>query len=466
MTANILVVDDEEDIRHLIGEILRDEGFICREAEGSKTALSALAIQKPDLIILDIWLQGSGMDGLALLEAIKAENPQLPVIMISGHADIETAVNAIKIGAYDFIEKPFEADRLLLMVERAIDGARLRQENEELRRRVGHDVPLIGVSNAIGHLKNSIERVAPTESRVLISGPPGVGKEVVARLLHTRSARTDGPLTILNCAIMAPERMELELFGSNNNGQSIVVPGIFEKAHGGTLLLDEVADMPLETQSKIVRVLQEQRFHRVGGNEAVEVDVRVIGITNRDLKTEMAKGNFREDLYYRLCVVPIVVPALKTRPEDIPVLIDYFMEMAATAAGLPKRKIGTDAMACLQSYDWPGNLRQLRNVVDWVLIMVGGSNAEPISIESLPPEIGSKTPASMGWEEGGEVMALSLRAARELFEKQYLTAQVSRFGGSVSKTAEFIGMERSALHRKLKSLGISEEERIEEVGVL
>ena len=466
MTANILVVDDEEDIRHLIGEILRDEGFNCREANGSDTAISEIEIQKPDLIILDIWLQTSGVDGLDLLKMIKEDCPELPVIMISGHADIETAVKAIKLGAYDFIEKPFEAERLLLMAGRAIDAARLRQENEELKRRVGQDVPLIGVSNSIAQLKNSIQRVAPTESRVLISGPPGVGKEVVARLLHAASNRTNAPLVVLNCAIMAPERMELEVFGSEENNQGGVVRGIFEKAHGGTLLLDEVADMPLETQSKIVRVLQEQSFFRVGGIEAIEVNVRVIAITNRDLKIEMANGNFREDLYYRLCVVPIIVPALKSRPEDIPGLIEYFMEIAAASAGLPKRKIGGDAMACLQSYDWPGDLRQLRNVVDWVLIMVSGNNSEPISADSLPPEIGSRTPALMRWEEGSEIMTLSLRAARELFEKQYLRAQVSRFGGSVSKTAEFVGMERSALHRKLKSLGINEDDRIEERRVL
>ncbi|MBO39834.1 MAG: sigma-54-dependent Fis family transcriptional regulator [Rhodospirillaceae bacterium] len=466
MTSNILVVDDEDDIRRLIGEILRDEGFNCREADGSEAAIKELAIQKPDLIILDIWLQTSGMDGLALLEVIKEDSPDLPVIMISGHADIETAVNAIKIGAYDFIEKPFEAERLLLMAGRAIDAARLRKENEELRRRVGQDVPLIGVSNSIAQLKSSIQRVAPTESRVLISGPPGVGKEVVARLLHAASNRADGPLIVLNCAIMAPERMEVELFGSENNDRGGVVPGIFEKAHGGTILLDEVADMPLETQSKILRVLQEQSFSRVGGGEAIEVNVRVIAITNRDLQVEMVNGNFREDLYYRLCVVPIIVPALKSRPEDIPGLIDYFMEMAATSAGLPRREIGNEAMACLQSYDWPGNLRQLRNVVDWMLIMVGGNNSEPISADSLPPDIASETPTSMRWKEGGEIMTLSLRAARELFEKQYLKAQVLRFGGSVSKTAQFVGMERSALHRKLKALGITEDERIEELRVL
>jgi len=462
---DILVVDDEADIRHLIAEILRDEGYSCREADSSEAALAALEGRIPDLIVLDIWLQGSGMDGLAFLELVKAQNPELPVIMISGHADIETAVNAIKNGAYDFIEKPFKADRLLLMAERAIDSARLRRENRELRQTVGRDVPLLGNSNTITQLKSAIERVAPTESRVLISGPAGVGKEVVARLLHGASSRCDGPLIILNCATMAPDRMELELFGSENDIDGTIVPGTFEQANGGTLLLDEVADMPLETQGKIVRVLQEQRFQRVGGNSSIEVNVRVIASTNRDLHEEMANGNFREDLYYRLCVVPVTVPALKTRPEDIGVLVEHFMDTATTTAGLPKREIADDAMACLQSYDWPGNVRQLRNVVDWILIMAGGNSGDPVSADALPPEIGAETPASLRWDEGGEVMALSLREARELFERQYLKAQISRFGGNVSKTAEFVGMERSALHRKLKSLGVYDDERVEEVGV-
>ncbi|MGB0577661.1 MAG: sigma-54-dependent transcriptional regulator [Alphaproteobacteria bacterium] len=465
MMPDILVVDDEADIRHLIAEILRDEGYSCREADSSEAALAALEGRIPDLIVLDIWLQGSGMDGLALLELVKAQNPELPVIMISGHADIETAVNAIKNGAYDFIEKPFKADRLLLMAERAIDSARLRRENRELRQTVGRDVPLLGNSNTITQLKSAIERVAPTESRVLISGPAGVGKEVVARLLHGASSRCDGPLIILNCATMAPDRMELELFGSENDIDGTIVPGTFEQANGGTLLLDEVADMPLETQGKIVRVLQEQRFQRVGGNSSIEVNVRVIASTNRDLHEEMANGNFREDLYYRLCVVPVTVPALKTRPEDIGVLVEHFMDTATTTAGLPKREIADDAMACLQSYDWPGNVRQLRNVVDWILIMAGGNSGDPVSADALPPEIGAETPASLRWDEGGEVMALSLREARELFERQYLKAQISRFGGNVSKTAEFVGMERSALHRKLKSLGVYDDERVEEVGV-
>ena len=466
MTSNILVVDDEEDIRHLIAEIFRDEGFFCQEASNTEVALKSMESKIPELIILDIWLQGSDMDGIEFLKRLKEIHSYIPVIMISGHADIETAVNTIKLGAYDFIEKPFEADRLILMAERAIDSARLRQENEELRRRVGEIVPLVGLSNSIVQLNSVIERVAPTESRVLITGAPGVGKEVVARLIHSNSNRKDSSLVILNCATMTPERMELELFGSEEGVNDKVISGIFEKANGGTLFLDEVADMPFETQGKIVRVLQEQRFQRVGGLIPIEVNLRVIASSNRDLNEEIANGNFREDLYYRLCVVPVSVPSLKSRPEDIPVLFDYFMENAACSAGLAKRIISKEAMACLQSYDWPGNVRQLRNVVDWILIMAPGNAEDLVPVDSLPPEIGEETPVAIRWEEGGEVMSLSLKEAREMFERQYLKAQVSRFGGNVSKTAEFVGMERSALHRKLKILGISGAINLEELKTL
>jgi len=466
MASNILVVDDEEDIRHLIAEIFRDEGCFCQEAGNSEAAQISIDTEIPELVILDIWLQGSDMDGIEFLKELKENHPYIPVIMISGHADIETAVNTIKLGAYDFIEKPFEADRLILMAERAIDSARLRQENEELRRRVGDSVPLVGLSNSIGQLKGVIERVAPTESRVLITGAPGVGKEVVARLIHSNSNRKESPLVILNCATMAPERMELELFGSEDGVNGKVISGIFEKANGGTLFLDEVADMPFETQGKIVRVLQEQRFQRVGGLTPIEVNLRVIASTNRDLNEEIASGKFREDLYYRLCVVPVSVPSLKSRPEDVPILFDYFMENGASSAGLAKRKMSKEAMACLQSYDWPGNVRQLRNVVDWILIMATGNAGDLVPADSLPPEIGAETPVAIRWEEGGEVMSLSLKEAREIFERQYLKAQVSRFGGNVSKTAEFVGMERSALHRKLKILGISGSMDLEELETL
>ena len=455
MALDLLVVDDEQDIRRLIAEILRDEGYGCREVGSGEAALEAIALSVPDLIILDIWLQGSSIDGLEILEKVLAAHPDLPVIMISGHADIETAVNAIKVGAYDFIEKPFKADRLLILVKRALDAARLRREVSNLRQRVSVDSELIGTSSAMTRLRAAIGRVAPAESRVLISGPAGVGKEVVARMLHDHSQRSEGPLVVLNCATMAPDRMEIELFGRESaDGSARTVAGTLEQADGGTLLLDEVADMPLETQGKIVRVLQEQRFLRVGGSEPVEVDVRVIASTNRDLNGRMKEGLFREDLFYRLSVVPLEIPALKARPDDIPALLEYFMATVSQAAGIPARPFADDAMAALQSYEWPGNVRQLRNVVDWILIMASGEAGAPVTTDDLPPEIGAAGPVAMGWEEGSEIMGLSLRDARERFERQYLKAQISRFGGNISKTASFVGMERSALHRKLKSLGI------------
>ena len=455
MALKILILDDAADIRNLISEILQDEGYQCSEVGNSDTALASFKEDTPDLMILDIWLQGSDKDGLELLIYFKKNNPEIPIIMISGHADIETAVKAIKLGAYDFIEKPFKADHLLLMVERALDAARLRRENEELRQLVGVDVQLVGVSTAVNQLRNVIARVSVTDSRVLILGPAGVGKEVVARLIHGESLRKSFPFVVLNCATMAPENMEIELFGREAVAERDQIIGTFEQAHGGTLLLDEVGDMPLETQGKIVRVLQEQRFLRVGGSHPINVDVRVIASTNHDLVKEIGNSHFREDLFYRLNVVPIVVSPLRERPEDIPHLIKHFMFEEAELAGLPERKFAEDAMAALQSYEWPGNIRQLRNVVDWVLIMAGGAADDPVKAEHLPPEFFSQTPTTMRWEEGSEVMRLALRDARELFERQYLKLQISRFGGNISKTAEFVGMERSALHRKLKSLGIN-----------
>jgi two-component system nitrogen regulation response regulator NtrX len=462
MAHDILIVDDESDIRMLIGGILEDEGHQTRGAGDSTTALEAIHNRRPTLVILDIWLQGSKMDGLELLDAIKQDHPNLPVIVISGHGNIETAVAAIKRGAYDFIEKPFKADRLLLVVDRAIEAARLRRENEELRVRAGDPSELVGTSSAINAVRQAIERVAPTGSRVMITGLAGSGKEVVARQIHARSRRADGPFITLNCASMRPDRMEIELFGAEAGAQAQDSPakiGTFEQAHGGTLLLDEVADMPLETQGKIVRVLQEQTFERVGGRARVSVDVRVIASTNRDLAAEIAAGRFREDLYYRLNVVPIRVPSLRERREDIPELTRYFMTRAATAAGIIPRAFGEDAMAALQAYDWPGNVRQLRNVVEWLLIMTPGDPSAAIRSDMLPPEVGAIVPASLKGEYSAEIMALPLREARELFERQYLLAQVTRFGGNISRTATFVGMERSALHRKLKSLGVHGVER-------
>ncbi|HYC04802.1 MAG TPA: sigma-54 dependent transcriptional regulator [Azospirillaceae bacterium] len=460
MAHDILIVDDEADIRMLIAGILGDEGMKTREAADSDQALAAVAARRPSLVILDIWLQGSRLDGLQILDELKRDHPDVPIVMISGHGTIETAVAAIKRGAYDFIEKPFKSDRLLLLVERAIEAARLRRENRELRLRAGGEFELIGKSLPINQLRQNIEKVAPTGSRVLISGPPGSGKEVVARILHQRSRRADGPFVALNCATMRPDRLEIELFGTEQpiDGAGRKV-GTFEQAHGGTLFLDEVADMPLETQGKIVRVLQEQTFERVGGSSRVEVDVRVIASTNRDLSAEIESGHFRQDLYYRLAVVPLKVSALRDRREDIPLLARHFMQRSSDAAGIPQRVFGEDAMAALQAYDWPGNVRQLRNVVDWLLIMVSGDPAEPIRADMLPPEIGAITPTVLKWEKGGEIMALPLREAREVFEREYLLAQVTRFGGNISRTAAFVGMERSALHRKLKSLGVHGSEK-------
>ncbi len=462
MARDILIVDDEADIRMLIAGILRDEGHGTREAADSDAALEALATRRPGLVILDIWLQNSRLDGLEVLHSIKREHPTVPVVVISGHGTIETAVTAIKLGAYDFVEKPFKADRLILVVERAIEAAMLRQENEELRVRAGPETELIGNSAPINQLRQAVGKVAPTGSRVLITGPAGAGKEVVARVLHERSKRTSGPFVVLNCATMNPERLELELFGCEAGIDGPGAPGrtgTFERADGGTLLLDEVADMPFETQGKIVRVLQDQSFERMGGDRHVQVDVRVIASTNRDLAKRISEGRFREDLFYRLSVVPLQVPALSHRREDIPALIRHFMARAAEVAGLPSRRLGDDAVATLQAYDWPGNVRQLRNVIDWILIMAPGGYEDLVCSEMLPPDIGSIAPSGPDGEAGAEMMALPLREARGVFERQYLEAQVMRFGGNISRTAGFVGMERSALHRKLRSLGITAPER-------
>jgi two-component system nitrogen regulation response regulator NtrX len=462
MAHDILIVDDEADIRALIAGILEDEGHNTREAANADEALEGIRARRPNLVVQDIWLQGSRLDGLEVLDAIKRDHPEVPVVMISGHGNIETAVQAIKQGAYDFIEKPFKADRLLLVVDRAIEAARLRRENEELRLRSGSGGELVGAALAIQQVRQTTEKVGPTNSRVLITGPAGSGKEIVARQIHARSRRADGPFVVLNCAAMHPDRMEMELFGTEHGLDGPDSPrkiGTFEQAHGGTLLLDEVADMPLETQGKIVRVLQDQMFERVGGGKRVEVDVRVIATTNRDLQAEMTAGHFREDLFYRLNVVPVKMPALRDRRDDIPQLARHFMALAAAAAGVQPRPVGEDAMAALQAYDWPGNVRQLKNVMDWLLIMAPGDSRESIRADMLPAEIGAITPAVLRWEKSSEIMTLPLREARELFEREYLLAQVNRFAGNISRTAAFVGMERSALHRKLKLLGVNTDEK-------
>jgi two-component system nitrogen regulation response regulator NtrX len=453
MASDILIVDDEEDIRELVAGILSDEGHETRTAYDSDSALAAIAERVPRLVFLDIWLQGSRLDGLALLDEIKTLHPSLPVVMISGHGTIETAVSAIRRGAYDFIEKPFKADRLILIAERALETSKLKREVSDLKKRSGDTHELLGTSTAIGQLRQTIERVAPTNRRVMIIGPSGSGKEIVARAIHAHSARAGGPFVSLNAATITPERMGIELFGTESNGSERKV-GALEEAHRGILYLDEVADMPRETQNKILRVLVEQQFERVGGTKRVKVDVRIISSTAQNLEGLIAEGRFREDLYHRLAVVPVMVPPLSERREDIPFLVDFFMRQIAGQAGIRPRRIGNDALAVIQAHNWPGNVRQLRNNIERLMILARGDDTDaPITADLLPQEIGDVMPRAPS-QSDQHIMALPLREAREMFEKEYLVAQINRFGGNISRTAEFIGMERSALHRKLKSLGV------------
>ncbi len=454
MATDILIVDDEADIRELVSGILSDEGHGTRTAKDADDALALVASRRPHLMFLDIWLQGSRLDGLQLLEIIKQQHPSLPIVMISGHGNIETAVSAIRLGAYDFIEKPFKADRLVLVADRALETSRLRRENVELKARALTPNRIVGRSTSANQLRQVVDKVGPANSRVLIAGAPGTGKELAARMIHDGSSRAASPFVVINAATMVPEMMETELFGvEGSEGRSRKV-GALEEAHGGTLFIDEVADMPRETQSKILRVLVDQNFQRVGGTSRVHVDVRIISSTSRDLPAAIQEGTFREDLFHRLAVVPIRVPALSERRDDIPELIEVFMEQVSAHTGLPRRKIGNDAMAVLQSHDWPGNIRQLRNNVERLMILAAGDAEAEITADMLPSEIGTLVPATPNGAGGEKLMSLPLREAREVFEREYLVAQISRFGGNISRTAEFIGMERSALHRKLKSLGI------------
>ena len=455
MGPDILIVDDESDIRELVAGILQDEGYGARTARDSDDALTAIKTRRPSLVFLDIWLQGSRLDGLQLLSAVKQENPELPVVMISGHGNIETAVSAIKLGAYDFIEKPFKADRLVLVANRALENLRLKREIKDLKALAPLPTKLIGHSPAIGQLRQTLEKVAPTNSRILIVGASGAGKELAARTIHNLSNRANGPFVVINAAAITPERMETELFGVEaSNGSQGRLVGALEEAHTGTLFIDEIGDLPRETQNKILRVLVDQTFQRVGGTTKVSVDVRIISSTGRNLEVEVGAGRFREDLYHRLSVVPIRVPPLTERREDIPDLVFYFVEQISAQTGLPKRKIGEDAIAVLQSHDWPGNVRQLRNNVERLMILAGGDPEAVINASMLPQDVGSMVPSMPNGNGGEHLMGLPLRDAREVFEREYLVAQINRFGGNISRTAEFVGMERSALHRKLKALGI------------
>lgn len=453
MALDVLIVDDEADIRELVAGVLEDEGYETRTAAGSDAALDALSARRPSLVLLDVWLQGSRLDGLELLDEIKKRDPSIPVLMISGHGNIDTAVAAIRRGAADFIEKPFEADRLLHLVARATETERLRRENQALRARVGQDDELTGNSASINGVRATIKKVAGTGSRVLISGPAGVGKEVAARMLHSWSGRADAPFVIVAAARMDPERVEEELFGVED-ASGLARPGFLEQAHGGTLYLDEIADMPLTTQGKILRVLTDQSFTRVGGQRQVKVDVRVISSTALELAGEIEERRFREDLYYRLNVVPLALPPLAERRDDIPPLVHHYLARFAAERRVPAPEVASDAMAALQAHDWPGNVRQLRNVIERTMILAPIDRIARIELDMLPPEVTG--------EDGGEgagpnaMMGAPLREARESFEREYLRVQIRRFSGNISRTATFIGMERSALHRKLKLLGITD----------
>ena len=454
MALEVLVVDDEADIRELVAGVLEDEGYAVRSAADSSSAIDAIDDRRPSLVLLDVWLQGSKLDGLQLLEQIKKRDPTLPVLMISGHGNLDTAVAAIREGAVDFIEKPFKADRLLHLVGRATETDRLRREVATLRHQLGPDDQLDGTSVAINTVRATLKRVAPTGSRVLITGPAGVGKEIAARMIHNWSPRASAPFIVLSAAMMSPERVEEELFGSEQNGVSR--PGLLEQAHGGTLFLDEIADMPPTTQAKILRVLTDQSYTRVGGQRPVKVDVRVLSATSRNLADEIAAGRFREDLFYRLNVVPVRIPSLRERREDIPELVNHFLTRFAAERRIQTPELSKEAMAALQAHDWPGNVRQLRNIIERTLILTPGDRVGCIEVDLLPPEI-LDSQGSVGL--GGASLAIMgspLREARESFEREYLKIQIRRFSGNISRTASFIGMERSALHRKLKALGLGD----------
>ena len=445
---DILIVDDEQDIRQLIAGVLEDEGFEARSAGDSDRALEELQKRQPSVLLLDVWLEGSRLSGMDLLRHVRNRHADLPVLMISGHGSIEAAVAAIRDGAYDFVEKPFTTDRILLAISRAMEAFRLRRENAELRLHAGAATELIGRSLEMSQTRGLIERVAPTGSRILIQGPPGSGKEVAARMIHRCSRRSEGPFVVANCAIMAPSRLEEELFGSEEGAGKT---GLLERAHGGTLLLDEIADMPPETQGKIVRVLQEQTFLRVGGAQRVSVDVRVIATSNRDLAEEVAQGRLRQDLFYRLNVVPLEMAPLRQRREDIPLLVNHFLQRYAMQAGINPPEVAEDAMAVLQAYDWPGNVRELRNIVERLSILAPAESAATLRASALPPELCKDAPVISHFEKGDAMMSMPLREARDMFEREYLLAQMRRFGNNISQTAQFIGMDRSTLHRKIKA---------------
>ncbi|MEM1373753.1 MAG: sigma-54 dependent transcriptional regulator [Pseudomonadota bacterium] len=447
--SDILIVDDEKDIRELIADILEDEGYRTRLAANSDEAMGQINTAPPGLLILDIWLKDSRMDGIDILKTVKRDNPEVPVVIISGHGNIEIAVAAIKQGAYDFIEKPFNIDQLMVVIRRAMEASRLRHENHALKRRDGNAAEMLGEGAAFRTLKSQLDKVTKSNGRVMLTGPAGCGKEVAARYIHANSGRAEAPFVSVNCAAIEPERMEEVLFGRESPDRG-VEKGLLEQAHGGVIFFDEVADMPPGTQSKILRVLVDQSFQRVGGVDKVRVDIRVISSTNKNLREAIDAGSFRQELYHRLNVVPIPVPTLEDRREDIPVLAKHFIAAFNKSQGLPLRDISEEAQALLQTMVWPGNVRQLKNVIERVLIL--GQGTGPITAGDLPAS--DAAPEEDRMILSSSLATLSLREARELFEREYLLTQINRFGGNISRTASFVGMERSALHRKLKSLGV------------
>mgnify|MGYP001946122059 FL=1 len=450
--GDILITDDERDIRELISDILQDEGFTTRLAGNSDECMAEIAANPPALMVLDIWLKDSNMDGIDILKTVKRDHPDIPIVIISGHGNIEIAVAAIKQGAYDFIEKPFNIDQLLVVIRRAMETSKLRRENVELKRGDVANSDMLGDSAAFRVLKGQLDKVTKSNGRVMLTGPAGAGKEIAARYIHANSNRASAPFVTVSSASIEPDRVEEVLFGREGGSRGIE-KGLLEEANGGVIYFEEIADMPLGTQSKILRVLVDQRFQRVGGTDKVQVDLRVISSTNRDLTAAIEAGTFREELYHRLNVVPIAVPSLEERREDIPVLAEYFIEMFNKGQGLPLRKLAEDARALLQTMLWPGNVRQLKNVVERVLIL--GESTDEISAKELPASDEASAVDEGRIVLSGGLATLPLREARELFEREYLLTQINRFGGNISRTASFVGMERSALHRKLKSLGVA-----------
>ena len=451
----ILVVDDEKDIRQLLGQILSDEGYKVCLARNSESAMNEINENAPDLIILDIWLKDSHMDGIEILKTVRSNDHDIPVVVISGHGNIEIAVAAVKQGAYDFLEKPFNSEQLLVVIRRALEASRLRREITNLRRNELVASNMVGDSTSFKTLKTQLDKVTRSNGRVMLSGPAGSGKEIAARYIHINSHRAKEPFVSVSCASIEPNKMEEVLFGTEFDG--IIKPGLLEKSNGGILFFDEVADMPLRTQSKILRVLVEQTFSRVGGNDLVRVDLRVISSTSKNLVAKISAGEFREELFHRLNVVPIKVPSLESRREDIPILTKHFTEQLRQTEGLPHRLFSESALTKMQTMPWPGNIRQLRNAVEQVLIL--GPENMPVEALELPEprQIDKVNTVNNVFEEN--LINLSLRDAREVFEREYLMTQINRFGGNISKTAIFVGMERSALHRKMKTLSIVSENK-------